>query len=58
MTMTMMETTSSKMRNWWDTDWYKEWECLARNEGQERKIGYWRCYYNDKSELIYEYVDM
>lgn len=54
----MMETTSSKMRNWWDTDWYKEWECLARNEGQERKIGYWRCYYNDKSELIYEYVDM
>jgi hypothetical protein len=54
-----MTTTSleQKMPNWWNTEWYKEWERLSKKTSQTR-VGKWVCFYNEKNELVYEYVDM
>ena len=52
--VTMTETPS----NWWETDWYRQWETLAKEEYHGKKDGYWKCYYNEENQLTYRYVNM
>ena len=45
--------------NWWTEDWYQEWLRLSKRDYHNSKPkGFWVCYYNDKNQIIYEFVDM
>ena len=57
MMMTKTEKVT-KTHEWWNEEWYKEWERLARRDYHGKRCGYWYCYYNKNGELIYKYVDM
>lgn len=45
--------------NWneiyFQSDEYKEWLRLAHLNVDNRKVGYWVCYYKD-GKIVYEYV--
>ena len=43
-----METTNLAVTpNWWESDWYREWIQLTHPNADNRKVGYWKCYYKD-----------
>lgn len=49
------KTTNPPLNKWWDSDWYKEWEKLARDRcsQNQKPEGFWR-YDNMTGEFIYE----
>jgi len=52
----------TKMNNsgsvdWQDSDLYKEWNRLVSEDARgKRSGGYWTCYYNERNEIVYEYI--
>lgn len=54
----MMNSTTMKTNNWWESEWYRKWEQLADESYHGERAGYWICYYNEENELTYRYVDM
>lgn len=56
-TMKTMKT-DTKTPNWENEEWYNEWLQLAKKDYHGKRCGRWICYYNEKNELIYKYVDM
>jgi len=44
-------------KNWWDSDWYKEWVDLAKNRKRDFSFpdGHWVCYIDEEGKLIYKF---
>lgn len=49
----MMTTTETMKKEWLD-----KWEELAKKDYHGKRDGYWRCYYNEKNEIVYEYISI
>lgn len=46
------------MEKWWETEWYREWERLAResNARSPKREGCWIAFFTEDGTLVYKYV--
>ena len=53
-----MRMVMEENKNWWDSDWYKEWQTLTKKRKRDFSFpeGRWGCYINDSGELMYKFI--
>lgn len=54
-------TTTNQQNEWWESDWYKKIEDLHKKNIEPQGhiiLGRWVYFFNEKNELIHEYVYM